>query len=167
MKTNKQQAQHKSTWSCHDNGVCCCCRHRTHSSRGTSNSGRKMEVIDVVVAFAVAAVIVHASNSIERRMRVRGGDNVAEAQKGGDARVGMKKQPVLETKNREAGGSSPEKPRRGVPKKRLAQTEIRHAHFGVEISGPSICSVFPALFGRDVHTLFPYTTLFRSRKSVV
>ena len=121
-KTSKQQAQHKSTRSCRDDCVCCCCRHRTHSSRGTSNSGRKMEVIDVVVAFAVAAVIVHASNSIERRMRVRGGDNVAEAQKGGDARVGMKKQPVLETKNREAGGSSPEKRRRSVAKRRSAQT---------------------------------------------
>ena len=61
----------------------------------------------------------------------------------------MKKQPVWEKKNREAGGSSPEKPRRGVPKKRLAQTEIRHAHFGVEISGFSVCAVIRADFGRD------------------
>ena len=61
----------------------------------------------------------------------------------------MKKQPVWEKKNREAGGSSPEKRRRRVAKRRLAQTEIRHAHFGVEISGLSICAVIRADFGRD------------------
>ena len=48
--------------------------------------------------------------------------------KSGDARVGMEKQRVWEKKNREAGGSSPEMRRRGVAKKRLAQTEIRHAY---------------------------------------
>ena len=32
---------------------------------------------------------------------------------------------------------------------RQRQTEIRHAHFGVEISGLSICAVIRADFGRD------------------
>ena len=43
--------------------------------------------------------------------------------KRGDARIGMKKRPVWETKNREAGGSSPKRRRRIVAKRRLAQTE--------------------------------------------
>ena len=35
-----------------------------------SDDGQNMEVVDVAVAFVVAAVIVHGSNSIERGMRV-------------------------------------------------------------------------------------------------
>ena len=54
---------------------------------------------------------------------VLGSNNEAEARKGGEGRIGMKKQPVREKKNREVGGSSPKKRRCGVAKRRLAQTE--------------------------------------------
>ena len=53
---------------------------------------------------------------------VFGGRQRCRSTKRGDARVGMKKQPVLERKNREVGGSSPEKRKCGVAKTMLAQT---------------------------------------------
>ena len=52
-----------------------------------------------------------------------GGDNVAEAQKDGDVRVGIKKQSVPQKKNEDSWGSNLQLRQDDIIERRLAQTE--------------------------------------------